>query len=82
MYIVTVLATPDIYLVGSQYVNLTMDQFGSIVTGQNPSGDATANAMNGGQPTVYSNVFNPTNNTYVNQATPDEVPQLYIDCNL
>ena len=82
MYIVTVLATPDIYLVGSQYISLTIDQFGSIATGQMPSGDATANAMNGGQPTVYSNVFNPTNNSYVNQATPEEVPQLYIDCRL
>ena len=82
MYIVTVVADPNNYPVGTQYLGLTIEQFGPIVTGQLPSGDATANAMNSNQPTCYSNVFNPTNNTYVNQATPDQVPDLYQACNL
>jgi hypothetical protein len=82
MYIVTILADPENYVVGTQYLSLTIDQFGPIVQGQLPSGDAVANAMNSGMPTCYSNVFNPTNNTYINTATPDEVPQLYNDCKL
>jgi hypothetical protein len=63
-------------------VNLTIEQFGPIVQGQLPSGDATANAMNSGEPTCYSNVFNPTNNTYINQATEEQVPDLYLACNI
>ena len=82
MYIVTVVADPENYVVGTQYVSLAIEQFGPIVQGQMPSGDATANAMNSGAPTCWSNVFNPTNNTYVNQATPGQVPELYIDCRL
>jgi hypothetical protein len=82
MYIVTVVSDPNNYVVGTQYVALTIEQFGPIVQGQMPAGDATATAMNSGQPTCWSNVFNPTNNTYINSATADEVSQLYIDCNL
>jgi len=82
MYIVTVVADPNNYPVGTQYVNLTIEQFGPIVQGQLPSGDATANAMNSGEPTCYSNVFNPTNNTYINQATEEQVPDLYLACNI
>jgi hypothetical protein len=82
MYIVTVLSDPLLYPVGTQYTTLTIEQFGPIVMGQMPSGDATANAMNSGQPTFWSNVFNPETNSYVNQATPDQVPDLYAACNL
>ena len=82
MYIVTVVADPNNYPVGTQYLGLTIEQFGPIVMGQMPSGDATANAMNSGMPTCYSNVFNPETNSYVNQATPDQVPDLYQACNL
>jgi hypothetical protein len=82
MYIVTVLSDPLLYPVGTQYTALTIEQFGPIVMAQMPSGDAVANAMNNNQPTFWSNVFNPTNNTYVNTATEEEVPQLYIDCRL
>lgn len=82
MYIVTVVADPDNYLVGTQYVSLTIDQFGPIAMGQMPSGDAVANAMNSGLATCWSNVFNPQTNTYINSATQDQVPQLYSDCNL
>ena len=82
MYIVTVVSDPLLYPVGTQYVNLTIDQFGPIAMGQMPSGDATANAMNSGQPTFWSNVFNPQTNTYTNSATVSELPRLYLDCNL
>jgi hypothetical protein len=48
-----------------------------------PSGDAVANAMwTGGNATCYGNVFNPTNNTYINYATPEQVPVLYVECEL
>lgn len=82
MYIVTVVSDPYLYPVGQQYVNLTIDQFGPIVQGQMPAGDAVANAMNSGAPTFWSNVFNPQTNTYINQATADQVPDLYQACNL
>jgi|688.fasta_scaffold65525_5 hypothetical protein len=83
MFIVTVLADPELYTVGQQYRALDVDTFGQIATGQMPSGDAVANAMwTGGNATCYGNVFNPTNNTYINYATPEQVPVLYVECEL
>jgi hypothetical protein len=82
MYIVSVVGDPDNYPVGQQYVALTIDQFGPIVQGQMPAGDAVATAMNGGQATCWSNVFNPVTNSYINTATADQVPDLYEACRL
>ena len=83
MFIVTVVSDPDLYTVGQQYRSLDVATFGQIATGQMPSGDATANAMwTGGNATVYGNVFNPTNNTYINTATPEQIAVLYVECEL
>jgi len=83
MFIVTVLADPELYTVGQQYRALDVNTFGQIATGQMPSGDAVANAMwTGGNATCYGNVFNPINNTYINYATAEQIPALYVECEL
>jgi hypothetical protein len=81
MYIAGVLTYPYGQPVGTQYRAFDIETFGQVVKSEMPIGDATANAIAGGT-ACYGNIFNPTNNTWVCGVTEDQVPQLYIDCNL
>jgi len=81
MYIAGILTYPYGQPVGTQYRAFDIETFGQVVQSLIPIGDATANAIAGGA-SCYGNIFNPTNNTWVCGVSADEVPQLYIDCNL